>query len=146
MTAAELLADLTREGFTLLPEEAGIRVTPASRLTPDVRKIIAEHKPALLALLAESRRPATVFVWDQAEADKLLADLREALARVGSAVAAREAPPVRLAVLRTWLEVAEGYVNDREMEAARGWDALALLRSAVREALRAPASQRPPPV
>jgi hypothetical protein len=50
-------------------------------------------------------------------------------------VASGRAPAVRAAALRTWLEVAEGYVSDPEREAARGWDALALLRGAVKQAL-----------
>jgi hypothetical protein len=39
--------------------------------------------------------------------------------------------------IRTWVEVCEGYVKDHEREAQRGWDALALLRAAVRHAIQA---------
>ena len=137
MTTSDLLADLTRQGFTFAPDGDGIRVTPASRLTAEQREAIRAHKPALLALLAAPLRPAPAFLWDQAEAERLLADLREALARIEAAVAAGKAPPVRLAVLRTWLEVAEGYVSDRERETARGWKAFDLLRRAARHALLA---------
>jgi hypothetical protein len=140
VTAAELLADLARDGFTLVPEGEGIRVSPVSRLTPARRRAIAAHKPALLALLAAPRRPAHTFVWDQAEAERLLAEVREATAHVEAAVNAGQAPPVRLAVLRTWLEVAERYVSDRECEAAGGWDALELLRGAARQARRVAAA------
>jgi hypothetical protein len=73
--------------------------------------------------------------WDQAEAERLLAQLREALARVDADVAAGKASAVRAAAIRTWLEVAEGYVKDRDLEAARGWDALELLRGAVARAV-----------
>jgi hypothetical protein len=137
VTAAELLADLTREGFSLVPEGDGIRVTPVSRLTPTARQAIAAHKPALLALLAAPPRGMPTFVWDQAEAERLLGEVRGAIARVEAAVAAGEAPPVRLAAMRAWLEVAEGYVMDREREAARGWGALELLRAAARQACQA---------
>jgi hypothetical protein len=139
VTAAELLADLTRDGFTLVREGEGIRVSPVSRLTPAARRAIAAHKPALLALLAAPRRQAHTFAWDQAEAERLLAEVREATAYVEAAVKAGQAPPVRLAVLRIWLKVAEGYVSDREREATRGWDALELLRGAARQARRAAA-------
>jgi hypothetical protein len=139
VSAAELLASLTREGLTLDPEGEGIRVTPASRLTPAARQAIAAHKPALLDLLAALRRPTSAFAWDQVEAERLLAEVREALARVEAAVAAGKAPPARRDVLRTWLEVAEGFVSDREREAACGWDALELLRGTARQVRRAAA-------
>jgi hypothetical protein len=58
MTAADLLADLTRQGFTLAPEGGGICVTPASRLTAELREAIGAHKPALLALLGGPERAA----------------------------------------------------------------------------------------
>src|SRR5262245_49591759 len=50
----------------------------------------ASHRgtPALLPLLAGPDRPSGPFVWDQTEADRLLARLREALARVEAARAA----------------------------------------------------------
>ena len=73
--------------------------------------------------------------WDQTEAERLLAHLREALARVDEAVAADKAPAAQGAAMRTWLEVVEGLVNGREREAARGWDALELLRGAVARAV-----------
>jgi hypothetical protein len=135
VTAAELLADLTRQGFTLARAGEGIRVTPTSRLTAEQRRAIVAHKPALLALLAGLERWYGAFAWDQAEADYLLARLREGLARVETAVAAGRAPAARASALRTWLDVAEGYVSGKEREAARGWDALRLLRAAVRRAL-----------
>jgi len=120
-------------------------VRPASRLTGQQREAIRAHKPALLTLLA-APSPARAFAWGQAEAERLLAQLREALARVEAAVVAGEAPAARADALRTWLEVAEGFVSDREREAARGWDALELLRGAARQALRAAAGEQPPPV
>jgi hypothetical protein len=145
MTAAKLLADLTRQGFNLTPEGDGIGVRPASRLTGQQREAIRAHKPALLTLLA-APRPTPAFAWDQAEAERLLAQLREVLSRVERAVAAGTAPSARGDAMRTWLEVAEGFVSDREREAARGWDSLELLRGAARQALRTAAGVQPPPV
>jgi hypothetical protein len=135
VTAADLLADLTRQGFTLAREGEGIRVTPVSRLAAEQRRAVVAHKPALLALLAAPGGASGAFAWDQAEADRLLVRLRDVLARVEAAVAAGNAPAVRAAALRTWLDVAEGFVKDREREAARGWDALELVRAAVSRAL-----------
>ena len=114
-------------------------------MTGQQREAIRTHKPALLALLA-SLQPALAFAWDQAEAEPLLAQLREALARVEAAVVAGVAPAARAAALRTWLEVAEGFVSDRDREAARGWDALELLRGAARQALRTAAGVQPQPI
>jgi hypothetical protein len=51
MTATELLADLTRRGFTLTAEEGSVRVRPASRMTPQLRRLIRCHKAELVSLL-----------------------------------------------------------------------------------------------
>src|SRR5262249_10623714 len=83
VSAANLLDDLARQGFTLAREGYGIRVTPASRLTEELPQTIRAHKPALLALLAEGQRPAAAFIWDQAEAERLLAELRAEVVRLG---------------------------------------------------------------
>ena len=34
-------------------------------------------------------------------------------------------------VIGIWLEVCEGYIRDHALEAARGWDAMELLRGAI---------------
>ena len=136
MTAAGLLVDLVARGVRFEVVEGRLRVdAPSGVLGDSDREALVRHKPALLDLLAPRQRPAPAFVWDQAEAECLLAEVREALARVDEAVAAGKAPTARGAAMRTWLEVAEGCVNGREMEAARGWDALDLLRGAVARAL-----------
>jgi hypothetical protein len=57
MTPAALLDDLTRQGFVLAREGAGIRVSPASRLTPELRTAIRANRADLLRLLA-GRGPA----------------------------------------------------------------------------------------
>jgi TubC N-terminal docking domain len=51
VTAADLLADLARQGFTLAPEGEDLRVRPASRLAEDLREAVRQHKAELLALL-----------------------------------------------------------------------------------------------
>lgn len=51
MSASKLLTELTRQGLTLATEGTGIRVTPTSRLTEELRQTIRTHKAELLALL-----------------------------------------------------------------------------------------------
>jgi hypothetical protein len=59
VTAADLLAGLTRQGFTFAPEGDGIRVTPASRLTEADRQAIRANKAELLAMLVSVPTAAT---------------------------------------------------------------------------------------
>ncbi len=49
--AAHLLADLRAAGFSLVAEGDRLLVSPASRLTDELRRTIREHKPDLLACL-----------------------------------------------------------------------------------------------
>ena len=59
MGAQEIFAHLSALGFRLSREGDGIRVTPRSALTDEVRALIREHKAELLAALdpaAENRR------------------------------------------------------------------------------------------
>jgi hypothetical protein len=96
MSAADLLADLARRGFTLAPEGDGIRVAPASRLTGDLRAAIRGRRAGLLALL---RRPATGAApagpWDQARADALLAAVNARLDRALAPGGEADTPPRR---------------------------------------------------
>jgi hypothetical protein len=52
MIAAELLADLTAQGFCLDVCEDGVGVVPASRLTEAQIQAIREHKAELLTLIS----------------------------------------------------------------------------------------------
>jgi hypothetical protein len=65
--------------------------------------------------------------WDQAQAERLLADLRAAVAAIERTQFGGRPPRAVAAVLADALALAEGYVRDHEAEAERGWDALALL-------------------
>jgi hypothetical protein len=68
--------------------------------------------------------------WDQTAADDLMVRLRTEVATVEATFGGR--PPTALAnVLADALAIACGYVANHELEARRGWDALALLRGMV---------------
>ena len=56
MTAAELVADLRRRRFTLIPDGPRLRVSPGSALTPELRVAIREHKIAILACLKQAQK------------------------------------------------------------------------------------------
>lgn len=67
MTPADILSDLTARGITWRVDEAGhFRVTPASAITPELRSLLVEHKPALLEFVTtngagmEKRRQAVL--------------------------------------------------------------------------------------
>jgi hypothetical protein len=77
----------------------------------------------------------TPVVWDQAEAERLLGHLRRELARLEQAWPGGRLPPVKANAVGVYIEVCEGYVRDHDLEVARGWDALELLRAAVARAL-----------
>src|SRR5262245_16637915 len=136
MSAAELLADLARRGIRLEAHGDRLRFRPRLALTPDLLAELKTQKAELLVLLGLA---------PSAEAERLLTELREALAGIEAAVAAGKAPPTRLAAMRTWLEVGEGFVRDRQLEVARGWDAMGLLRSTVGSALALAECGPPPP-
>jgi hypothetical protein len=57
MTAAQLLAELTAQGFSLEACEDGIGVVPASRLTNAQFRAIRAHKAELLVLLRAGAPP-----------------------------------------------------------------------------------------
>jgi hypothetical protein len=76
---------------------------------------------------SEVSEKSPVPAWDQAEADRLLSKLREAIARSRQGWNGRF-PPALAAVAADSLAVARGYVERHEDEARRGWNALELLR------------------
>lgn len=56
MSVTELLADLKARGFTLTPDRDRLRVSPASRLTPELRQVLIEHKAVILAYLRQAEK------------------------------------------------------------------------------------------
>jgi hypothetical protein len=61
----------------------------------------------------------------------LLNYLRCELVRLERTWPGSKFPPVKVNVVQIGVEVCESYVRDHDLEAARGWDALTLLRAAV---------------
>jgi hypothetical protein len=123
----ELLALAQYRGIELSAGPEGrLRWRCRGPLPEDLRRLLTEHKAALLELL-----PAP---WDPVEADRLLQQVRTALAQAEAEHRAGRMTKVRVNTLSIWLEVAEGYVRDHELESRRGWDAMQLLRAAVRHA------------
>lgn len=53
MDAVNLLRDLTNQDFDLTIEDEHLIVSPASRLTDDLRALIRAHKSALIRLLSD---------------------------------------------------------------------------------------------
>jgi|SRR5581483_1936613 len=56
ITAAELLADLRRQGLDVRADGDALWVTPRERIPAELRALIPGHKPGLLALLAAEVR------------------------------------------------------------------------------------------
>jgi hypothetical protein len=100
------------------------------------RQALARTTPELSTDREGSERSEiTPAVWDQAEAERLLGRLRHELARLERTWPGGTFPPVRANAVRIFTEVCESYVRDHDLEAARGWDVLALLRGAVARVL-----------
>jgi hypothetical protein len=147
MSAVNLLTDLIHLGFSLAAEGDSIRVRPASQLTEDLRQAIRANKTELLAIISSPAavvtplRPskpsaAPLAPWDAAEASRLLEELRFEIQRIES-VDFRGRPPGPLHnVLADALAIAQVFIANHELEAARGWDALKLLRGVIRRVRR----------
>ena len=141
MTADEVLVLAQQHGVTVWPGEPG-KLRYRSRRGPiptDLRVLLVQHKPALLALLTTR----LVASWDQAEVDRLLGEVRGVLATAVIEHEAGRLTAAQLAAVRTWLEVAEEYARNHNLELARGWDMMVLIRSAVQRAQRATSREVP---
>jgi hypothetical protein len=131
MTAGDILAECERLGVQLgVSAEGKLTWRCRTPLPALLHQWMVTRKPNLLALL---RHRAT---WDQAEADRLLAELRSASTFVGRAAEAGRATPALATVAALCLQLGEKFCREREEEAAHGWDTLALLRDAAAQARR----------
>jgi hypothetical protein len=101
----------------------------------DLEAALAWHKRLLTlgeAWRSDQARFETLrSAWDPAEADRLLAHLRTELARIKWEKFRGQIPPALANVTADGLVIAEGYIRNHEQEAARGWDALQMLRDLV---------------
>ncbi|MCI0463310.1 MAG: hypothetical protein L0Z62_40705 [Gemmataceae bacterium] len=84
--------------------------------------------PAPLSDDVTDRNDKTTSSWDQAEAERLLAELRTEVRRLTREEYGGVAPALFGRLAADLLAIGEGYVRNHDAEAARGWDALALLR------------------
>jgi hypothetical protein len=89
-------------------------------------KALLDRKAEVLPLLGEP--VAGTGRWDGAEENRLLAELRAEVERVNREVFRGSPPSLFRTVAADLLAVGEGYIANREQEAARGWDVLKLLR------------------
>jgi hypothetical protein len=148
--AESLVKELQGRGFRLESSGGRLRVWPTDRLTEGDRERLREMRGDVLATLQRNGEngengetaagtgegrvlpgepsAAPSSPWDQAEADRLLAELREQASWSRSEDFGGRFPEVVGHVVEDLLAVAEGYVANQEQEAARGWDALQLLR------------------
>jgi hypothetical protein len=126
MTPAEaLLAELRSRGVELETDGARLRWRPRGAVTPALAEQVREHKAELVALLDGLRKPPLSS--DQAEAERLLAELRGEIDGIKADSGGR-LPRAVVTLLADALVIGERFVRDRGAEAARGWDALELLR------------------
>ena len=62
MNAYSTFFELARDGLTLTPAGENLRVAPASSITARHRALIADNKPALVALLRNAHQTALDLV------------------------------------------------------------------------------------
>lgn len=60
MDADRLLKAIQTQGYTLAVEGEQLRLTPASRLTAELREAIRAHKAELLALMSRAKPPGSI--------------------------------------------------------------------------------------
>jgi hypothetical protein len=117
VTAADVLAGARARGVELTASPEGkLSWRCRGALPEDVRERLAAHKPALLDLLR------------QEEARRLLAELRAEVVRLGRDEFRGDPPALFRTLAADLVAIGEGYVRHQDVEAARGWDALELLR------------------
>jgi hypothetical protein len=118
MTAADILDRARAAGVELFATAGRLRWRCRGQLPDELRQLLQANKTAVLRLLD----------WDQVEAERLLADLRATVERIARQGFGGKPPASFLALAEDAVAIAEGYIRDHDREAARGWDALDLLR------------------
>src|SRR5262249_13809583 len=136
--ARAFIAGLESRGVKLEGEGENLHAWPASRLTEEDRATFRRHKREVLAALPKNGRNGNNGKtasggrgcpgWDQAEANRRLAALRAEGERVGRGDFGGDPPAVFRTLAADLVAIGEGYIQHHDLEAARGWDALELLR------------------
>jgi len=124
-TPVQLLAQAKAAGLSVAVDGDRL-VVRGPKVAADLARQLVARKAELLSLV-----PA----WDRAEADRLLSEARDAVARAEAAYRAGRMTEARRNAVALWRDVCEGFARDRGREALAGWDAMELLRGAARHAV-----------
>jgi hypothetical protein len=121
-----LLAELAGRGVELRADGGRLSSRPPpAALPPDLAARLRAHKFELLSLLGGCT--ATSSSSDQAEAERLLANLRAEVEKIRSDFGGR-LPKYVMTLLSDALVIGERFVRTLDFERSRGWDGLELLR------------------
>lgn len=142
---AGLLADLRRRGITLSRADgAGIRITPASRLTDADRAAIRAHREGLLDLLQAEQAdvspppaPDTAPPVDPETAEHILDRLRADLDAAAASYPGGQFPDLVGRVVALWRDLAEDFAAGRWHPPPPGVDPTDWLREYARQAVDA---------
>jgi hypothetical protein len=137
MDAAELLAELKRQGFVVAAAEGGLRVAPASRLSPELREQLRAYKAELLVLLTGEQAAVP------AEMERILQGLRQQLALLERDRYGSRFPEAIARLVGDGVALCEGHIRGREQLAAQGWEPLEYLRGQVQLTLALARGERP---
>jgi hypothetical protein len=140
MTAPELLGYARSAGLTVLADGDRLVLRGPQECEELARQLLG-RKAEILGLLRQPKPnganptcPAPgLTAWDQAEAERLLARLRNELVRIERDYYRGKMPQVAANLAADGLSIADGYVANHDAEAARGWDAMELLRGLVED-------------
>jgi hypothetical protein len=124
---AELLAEAEAAGLSCFADGDRLVLRGPRDAEQDLVQTLLCRKAELVPLLRPPASPPVQPLWDRAEADRLLADLRTAVDQARASFG-KPFPATLEALVSDAIGIAEGFVANHELEAARGWDALGLLR------------------
>jgi hypothetical protein len=127
MDGMTLLEEARSAGLTVRAEDGRLVVRGPKRAGDLAQRLLA-NKDQILAALDRPDRPNRPAPPAQAEAERLLAELRSQVEDVRHKEFFGTLPAELANVLDDALAIGEGYIRDHEAAAARGWDALELLR------------------
>jgi hypothetical protein len=129
-----LLLHLAERDVVLRLEGGALRYSaPPGAYTAELREAVATHRAGIIVALATC--PAEPWFLHHHDADELLVHLHASLIRAKHEHHGGAYPIAKANAIGIWLEVAESYIRHHAIEAARGWDAMALLHGAVESCL-----------